>query len=337
MIDIAVNTVPVTALVTTGVTFTMVNQEMAKRLGVTFEPKTMTVQTASGNTTEALGLSWWSYKWFGEVKTMRAVVCPELKKAVLLGNSFLRENQIRVNPSERALEIAEDGRLRTVSPEELEFVSFSSPPNNAVSTNKMYDSVPHIGWPSDEETTAQGTRGPGRSGAQVEEQEVLHGFNIRDTDRVTRVKMKTKANIKTKSISTNASEVVTRITCGDADDAEDSEDEIAIHECFQIKASKREARSQAKVYNDVVVEDSDDRTDFENLFAIHGDIDREHRKRIEDTLWRNKKVFSRHDYGVSITGGLEMEVETVPNLEVISKRKEILRYFPFDRGRLHGF
>ena len=329
-IDIVVNSVPVTALVDTGATDTMIDQEVARMLHVTFEPQTMIVQAAFGNETEALGLSWWSYKWFGEVKTMRAVVCPELKQAVLLGNSFLRENQIRVNPSERALEIAEDGRLRTVSPGELEFVSFSSPPNNAVSTNKMYDSVPHIGWPSDEETTAQGTRGPGRSGAQVGEQEVLHGFKIRDTDRVTRVKMKTKANIKKKSISTNASEVVTRITCGDADDEKDSEDEIAIHECYQIKASKRETRSQSKVYNDVVVADFDDRTDFQNLFAIPEDMDREHRRRLEETLWRNKQVFSRHDYDVSITSELEMEVETVPNLEMVFKKQGIRRYSPQD-------
>ena len=332
MIDIAVNTVPVTALVTTGVTYTMVDQEVAKRLGVTFEPKTMTVQAASGNTTEALGLSWWRYKWFGAVKTMQIVICPELSHGVLLGNGFLVDNRIRVNPMEKALEIVQDGKLRAIGPDELQFISFSSRPDVTGSANKMHESVPQKGWPTDG-TTAQGTGGPAKSCAQMERQEVLHGFNVRDKDRVIRVMMRTKA----KSISANASEVVTRITCGDADDAEDSEDEIAIHECFQIKASKREARSQSIVYNDVVVEDSDDRTDFENLFAIHEDIDREHRKRIEDTLWRNKKVFSRHDYGVSITGGLEMEVETVPNLEVISKRKEVLRYFPFDRGRLHGF
>ena len=228
VIDIAVNTVPVTDLVTSGVTYTMVDQEVAKRLGVTFEPKTMTVQAASGNTTEALGLSWWRYKWFGAVKTMQIVICPELRHGVLLGNGFLVDNRIRVNPMEKALEIVQDGKLRAIGPDELQFISFSSRPDVTGSANKMHESVPQKGWPTDG-TTAQGTGGPAKSCAQMERQEVLHGFNVRDKDRVIRVMMRTKA----KSISANASDVVTRITCGDADD--DSEDETAIHECYQLE------------------------------------------------------------------------------------------------------
>ena len=130
-IDIVVNSVPVTALVDTGATDTMIDQEVARMLHVTFEPQTMEVQAAFGKTTEALGLSWWYYNWFGEMKTMQVVICPELRHKVLLGNSFLMDNGVRVNPKEKALKIVHDGEMWTIAQEELQFISFSSCPNDA--------------------------------------------------------------------------------------------------------------------------------------------------------------------------------------------------------------